>query len=193
MMIFDRRISYPPPPCCIRRGCVLVVVVAMSSSSSSSASSASSALLPATFSDGMFGALLPVVKECEGNIKRVTDSQEELSEHIGKLLNTLSSLKEITKLPPLIPYTEKLMNSRARLKGINTDVAVINDRIETIKELVRTHHAVQQMAQEKGNKQEQGKELLQQQVDTAAAATGSAEDKEKAKEEEEEVKDKTAE
>lgn len=103
---------------------------------------------------GLEQFLKPIVLECDVRIKEVFASQIHLSNQINQLneglsfylhsslyltfCNTeLSKFSEISKIPALNPYIQKLSNARGRVNNVNLLLDRISQRLARIHEATK--------------------------------------------------------
>lgn len=103
----------------------------------------------------------------------INQSQKALGSHVERLSGALSTFSVNCEMPALLPYAEKLSKCRTRLTKVNQQVMQINDRLESIRTLVRQkelakrnelqrqHNYQQQQLQQQERQQQQ--HLKQQQ------------------------------
>eukprot|EP01088_Endostelium_zonatum_P001871 TRINITY_DN12252_c0_g1_i1.p1 TRINITY_DN12252_c0_g1~~TRINITY_DN12252_c0_g1_i1.p1 ORF type:complete len:153 (-),score=27.65 TRINITY_DN12252_c0_g1_i1:64-498(-) len=84
------------------------------------------------FAQGLITLLQNVVLECDLRIQAVLTSQNDLSKQLDALNTELETFKDVAKVPPLVPYIEKLSSTKQRLATINNTLATIQQRLDRL-------------------------------------------------------------
>eukprot|EP00005_Dracoamoeba_jomungandri_P002192 CAMPEP_0174255626 /NCGR_PEP_ID=MMETSP0439-20130205/4942_1 /TAXON_ID=0 /ORGANISM="Stereomyxa ramosa, Strain Chinc5" /LENGTH=218 /DNA_ID=CAMNT_0015337879 /DNA_START=13 /DNA_END=669 /DNA_ORIENTATION=+ len=85
--------------------------------------------LTPVFAEGLISLLQPVVIECDVRIQAVMTSQSDLSKQLDHVSAQLDKFMELSKLPSLEGYVDKLQQSRMRMVRINTTLSQIQQRL----------------------------------------------------------------
>jgi len=85
---------------------------------------------------GIIQLLTPVVTECDTRVQEVLTSQSELTAQIDLLSEELTKFMDVSKMPHLTPYVQKLNNARTRMSNINATLTQINNRLDNIQKSV---------------------------------------------------------
>ncbi len=97
------------------------------------AAPAAPVIAPNAFERGLIDALKPAVVTADDAIRSVMHSQQSLGYQLDRLAAAMSVFGETVKLPGLVPYSEKLSNTRKRLVGVGKGLDKINARLEEVR------------------------------------------------------------
>ncbi|XP_052652804.1 LOW QUALITY PROTEIN: SNARE-associated protein Snapin [Harpia harpyja] len=85
------------------------------------------------FAEGLLQFLRPAVRQLDGHVHAVRESQVELREHIDSLATELCRINEDQKVAlDLDPYVKKLLNARRRVVLVNNILQNAQERLRRL-------------------------------------------------------------
>ncbi|XP_060111647.1 SNARE-associated protein Snapin [Heteronotia binoei] len=85
------------------------------------------------FAEGLLEFLRPAVRQLDGHVHAVRESQVELREHIDSLATELCRINEDQKVAlDLDPYVKKLLNARRRVVLVNNILQNTQERLRRL-------------------------------------------------------------
>lgn len=81
---------------------------------------------------GISELLVPLVHDLDVSVLAVRESQIDLFKEIDRLSSELQKFVEVSKMPALEPYVQKLNNSRRRVQAVNHNLRAIQERLDRL-------------------------------------------------------------